>query len=451
MSDREIHKLIKIILSEDLLDHNVVSRLNALHPADIANLIESLPSEQRKKVWKSINLPLKGEVFLEVRGEVRDQLINSTEAHELVTAVSQLQIDELADLDKKLPRKVVTAVVNAMDKQQKSRYEAVKDYPDDTAGGLMDIDEIAIRSDITIYVALRYLKFLRQKYKTMPEHLDSVYVVDRENKYLGVVALKDLVSLPYHTLITSITNTKIKPIQVSMHEKKVAQIFEDRDLISAPVVDDNQRLIGRITVDDIIDVIRKEGEHMMMTPAGLSEKSDVFSPIIDSVKYRTLWLGINLINAFIAAITINLFTHSIEKVVSLAVLMPIIASMGGVVGNQTLTLVTRGIALDQITPENMKRLFIKEVSVGLINGFFWALAVSLIVVVWMQNLRLAAVCGIAMMLSLFMSTCAGTVIPVILSKLKIDPALAGSVLLVAVTDVLGFFIFLGIATLLILN
>lgn len=452
MNDSDVQNLVDAILSEEDLSPDLIELINQLHPADIGDLLESLPVERRKKVWKDIKPYLKGEVFLEVRGQVRDQLIEATKAKDLINAVSKLQIDEIADLDHKLPQKVVNAVVDSMDKQQKIRYQAVKEYPDDTAGGLMDIDDIAIRDDITIYVALRYLRYLRKKYHNkLPEHLDSIYVVDTHNKFLGVVALKDLVSLPNNTLISNITNTDISPVSVETSAKKVAQYFEDLDLLSAPVVDENEQLIGRITVDDVIDVIRQSGEHMMMTPAGLSEKADVFSPVFNSVKYRTVWLCINLVNAFIAALTINLFTDSIERVVSLAVLMPVIASMGGVVGNQTLTLVTRGIALDQITKENVKTLFLKEAGVGVVNGLFWALIVSLIVIIWMQDIPLGVVCGLAMMLSLFLSTCAGTLIPLMLEKLNIDPALGGSVILVAITDVLGFFIFLGIASLILLK
>lgn len=451
MNESEVKNLIEIILSEQVFSIELKKRINHLHTADIGNLLESLPVDKRLLVWKIINTLKKGEVILEVRGEVRNQLIKASKSSDLVTAVSQLQIDEIADLNKKLPKKVVNAALKYMDKQQRSRYEVVRDYPHDTAGGLMDIDEIAIRSDITIYVALRYLKILRKRQKSMPEHLDSIYVVDRNNKYIGAVSLKDLVSLPYSTQIETITNKKCIPIPVTLSDKKVAQIFEDRDLLSAPVIDEEHHLIGRITVDDVIDVIRREGEHMLMTPIGLNEELDVFSPVLNSVKNRSVWLGVNLINAFVAALTIHLFTNSIEKIVALAILMPITASMGGVVGNQTLTLITRGIALEQITDENLKELLLKEMSVGLINGVFWALIVGFIVYYWMSNFMLSMVCGLAMIFSLFLSTCAGTLIPLFLNKLNLDPALGGSVILVAITDVIGFFIFLSIATLLLLR
>lgn len=438
--------ILKEVLNSPPKKH-LRDKLSHLHPAEIADLIEALPSNKRSSIWSLITAKTKGEILLEVRGEVKKQLINLSSPKDLKSAVKHLQIDEIADLDERLPESVIQATVKAMDSQTKKRYERVKDYPDDTAGGLMDLDAIAIRSDITIDVALRYLRLLRKNQKQMPEHLDSIYVVDRFNHFLGTIELRDMISLPTNTKVSSIIKENIIVIPDTLPAKKVAKLFEDKDLLSAPIVNASNELLGRVTVDDVIDVIRKEAEKLIMRPAGLSEKTDIFSPVIDSVKFRAIWHGINLINAFVAALTISLFTNSIEKIVSLAILMPVVASMGGVAGNQTLTLVTRGIALDQITKENRLRLLTKEAYVGLLNGTFWAVVVAALTYLWLHDLALSLVFAFALLLSLLLSATAGTLIPLVLNRLKIDPALAGSVILVAVSDVAGFFIFLSIATL----
>ena len=315
----------------------------------------------------------------------------------------------------------------------------------------MDLDTISIRPDITISVALRFIRYLRNKYKLLPEHFDSIYIVDNSNKFIGTVSLVELVSLSPDIYINKIVNKKTQALIDTLPSNKVAKIFEDQDLISAPVVDSVNRLLGRITVDDIVDIIRHEGEKLTMRPVGLSEKTDIFDSINRTIKLRSLWYSINLINAFIAALTISFFSDSIDQIVSLAILMPIIASMSGVAGNQTLTLVIRGLALEQITPENQKILFKKELLVGFLNGLIWAFIVIIITYSWMRNFPLSLVFGVSLLLSLFLSTTAGTVIPFFLKKLKIDPALAGSVIMVAISDVAGFFIFLSIATFFLIN
>lgn len=442
--------LLKRILDDQPLG-NLYHEILALHPAEIGSLLESLPYEKRVMIWAELPPKLQGEVLLQVHDDVSQQLIEISSEENLIAAVKDLQIDEIADLNQNLPKEVVNAVVQAMDSQKRDHYGLVKDYPHDTAGGLMDVDAIAIRSDITIYVAIRYLRMLRKNYQTNPEHLDRVYVVERDNKYMGSVSLKDLVCCPPRTPISQIMNTKRQPILDTTPAKNVAKLFEDQDLISAPVVDENNILIGRITIDDVVDVIREQDEELMMRPAGLKAKTDVFSPVLLTIRYRALWLGINLINSFIAAFTINLFAHSIQKVVALAVLMPVVASMGGVVGNQTLTLVTRGIALDQVTKENKFKLLFKEMKVGLLNGLIWAIVVAGIIFIWKHDVELCLVFSGALILSILLSATAGTLIPIVLEKLKIDPAIAGSVILVAFSDIAGFFIFLSIATVFLLN
>lgn len=449
MNSNHKHLLKQIIENGSVASFN--KDILALHPAEIGRLLESLPYEKRVSIWQNLAPKLQGEILLQVHEDVREHLIEISSEENLIAAIKDLQIDEIADLDQKLPKKVVNAVVFAMDSQKREHYALVKEYPHDTAGGLMDVDAIAIRADITIYVAIRYLRMLRKTYNSNPEHLDQIYVVSSENKYLGSVSLKDLVSCPPRTPISQIMDTEKQPLLDSMPAKEVAKIFAEHDLLSAPVVSKNNNLLGRVTIDDVVDVIKEQNEELMMRPAGLSSKTDVFSPVLKTIRYRSLWLGINLINSFIAAFTINLFTHSIEKAVVLAVLMPVVASMGGVVGNQTLTLVTRGIAINQVTKANQIKLLSKEVKVGMLNGLIWAIVVAAIIFMWQQDIELCLVFGGALILSILLSATAGTIIPLVLEKFKIDPAIAGSVILVAFSDIAGFFIFLSIATIFLLQ
>lgn len=443
--DSHLEVIIKQIL-EEVPIKDLKRQITELHPSDIGNLLEAIPYEARADVWVILQPDVQGEALVKVHEEVKQHLIEISPKETLVNAVSLLQIDEIADLDKDLPPEVIDAIVQAMDGQTQQRYQLVKQYPDDTAGGLMDIDAVAIRSDVTIFVAMRYFRMLRTKYQINPEHLDKVYVVNKQHYYLGSVTLSDIVSLSPDTQIKDIMNIDDQPILDDTPTKNIAKIFEDKDLISAPVVNEANELLGRITIDDVVDVIRNQDEEMVMRPAGLSADTDVFSPVMSSIRYRAVWLGINLINSFIAAFTINLFSPSIEKIVALAVLMPVVASMGGVVGNQTLTLVTRGIALDQITSDNKMKLLSKELKVGLLNGLMWAVIVAIFVYIWKHNTQLSLVFSGALILSILLSAMAGTIIPLVLNKLKIDPAIAGSVILVAFSDIAGFFIFLSIAT-----
>lgn len=428
----------------------VIKLLDTMHPSAIANALETLPRDIRPDLWQLVATPSKGEVLLETHGEVRQQLIAATDEQVLLTALAILEIDELADLDADLPVSVVNAMVEAMDAERRQRYEAVRFYPDDTAGGLMDVDAAAVRMDVSLKAVLRYLRKLRKKRGALPEHLDSLMVVDRDNKYLGILRLSDVVSLSAKTTVSETMTAGIPPIPVLTPAAKVARLFEDQDLISAPVVSRTGRLLGRITVDDVVDVMRNEAEQEMMSRAGLSKATDMFGPIIPSAGRRAIWLGVNLINAFIAAWVIGLFEDSIDKIVTLAVLMPVVASMGGVAGSQTLTLVTRGLALEQIRRSNAWRLLLRELALGLLNGFLWALVVAIIAFLWFNSAQLGVVFGTALALNLLTGALAGTLIPLLLQRLGIDPALAGGVILIAATDVIGFLSFLGLATMFLL-
>lgn len=420
--------------------------LTTLHPAEIADVLETLPRDLRPDLWQHVSAHAKGEVLLEIHGDIREQLINATDHEELLAALADLEVDELADLDADLPKSVISAMVETMDPQHRERYEKVRFYPDDTAGGLMDVDAAAVRMDVSLKAVLRYLRQLRKQKGALPEHLDSLMVVDRHDKYLGILKLSDIISLSGKTTVSDAMKAGVTPIPVLTPATKVARLFEDQDLISAPVVSQSGRLLGRITVDDVVDVMREEAEHDMMSRAGLSKATDMFAPIIPSAGRRAVWLGVNLINAFIAAWVIGLFEDSIDKIVTLAVLMPVVASMGGVAGTQTLTLVTRGIALEQIRHSNALRLLMRELALGLLNGLLWALIVAIIAILWFNSVQLGAVFGTALALNLLTGAMAGTLIPLLLQRLGIDPALAGGVMLIAATDVIGFLSFLGLAT-----
>ncbi|MDT8387518.1 MAG: magnesium transporter [Thiogranum sp.] len=428
----------------------LADRLDELHPAQIADVLEALPRDWRRALWRQVDAPSKGQILLEVHGEVRGQLIGVTDDRELIAALVTLQPDELADLDAELPASVTDALIEGMSVRRRNRYEAIRSYPDDTAGGLMDVDAAAVRSDVSLKAVLRYLRQFRAREGALPEHMNGLMVVDRENTYLGMLGLGDVVSLPPEARVKDVMSDLVPAVPVLMPASRVARLFEDQDLISAPVVSDTGKLLGRITIDDVVDVMRGEAEHEVMSRAGLTGQTDMFAPVLSNAARRAVWLGVNLTNAFIAAWVIGLFEGSIEKIVALAVLMPVVASMGGVAGNQTLTLVTRGIALEQIGRGNILHLLLREAASGLLNGLFWALVVAGVAIFWFGDARLGLVFGFALMLNLLMGVVAGTLLPLFLQKLGIDPALAGSVVLTATTDIVGFAVFLGLATLLLL-
>lgn len=438
----------------EALEHPDHTNIHALvrdwHPALIADAVEALPREMRHDLWERLDTTDRGQVLIEVGRGVRQQLIDEAAHEELLAALGTLEMDELADLDADLPVSVLDTMVRAMDAQRRQRYEAVKQYPDDTAGGLMDADAAAVREDVSLKAVLRYLRQLRKREGKLPEHLDSVMVVDRQNHYLGTLSLADVVSLKSDTLVKAVMHTDVPAITVDTEDTKVARLFEDHDLISAAVVDEDGSLLGRITVDDVVDVMRAEAEGEVLRRAGLGEDADMFAPILSNAAKRAVWLGVNLCNAFVAAWVIGLFESSIDQVVALAVLMPVVASMGGVAGNQTLTLVTRAIALEQIGRGNAIPLLFREVASGVLNGAFWAVVVAIIATLWFGSVQLGIIFGCALMLNLLTGATAGTLVPLLLDRLNIDPALAGGVVLTAATDVVGFFSFLGLATLFLL-
>lgn len=420
--------------------------LESMSPAEISHVIESLPRNLRSPLWLQLPRLKKGEVLLELQGELRRSLIKQTDEQELIACLSVMQMDEIADLDDDLPMSVVSAMVKAMDVHRRERYEQVKLYPDDVAGGLMDVDATAVRGDVSFNAVFRYLRRLRQREGSLPEHLDSLMVIDRHNRFMGTLPLSHIVSYDSSTTVSDVMVSDVVGITPLTSALEVARIFEDQDLLSAPVIDDKGNLLGRITVDDVINVMRDQADREILGRAGLDQHEDMFAPVINSSIRRAVWLGINLLTAFLAAWVIGLFEGSIEKMVALAVLMPVVASMGGVAGSQTLTLVTRGMALDQIGRRNIWKLAAHELTIGGFNGLFWAGVVAVVAYYWFNDLMLGMVFGAAILIVIFTGALAGTFIPLILKWMGFDPALAGGVVLTTATDAIGFFAFLGLAT-----
>lgn len=415
--------------------------LAELHPAEIALLLESLPHEQRTVVWDQVDPAFDGDILLYVNDNLRASLIRDMESHELVAAAEGLDPDDLADLLPEMPEDVIQQLLQNLDDQHRERLEAVLPYPEDTAGGLMNVDTITIRADITLDVVMRYLRRLG----SLPEATDSLMVVDREGIYLGLLPLTTLLTESPEKSVADILIRAGEAIRADTPAQGVANLFEHRDLISAPVVDEEGKLLGRITIDDVVDVIRDKADHDFMGMAGLNEEEDIFAPVIASSRRRAVWLGINLLTALLASWVIGLFDATIEKLVALAVLMPVVASMGGIAGSQTLTLVIRAMALGQVSSSNARRLLRKELTVGLLNGLVWALVLAMVAGFWFDNTSLALVIGSAIVINLFVAALSGATIPLLLKKLGADPALAGSVVLTTITDVIGFFAFLGLA------
>lgn len=418
--------------------------LNGLFPAEIAHLLESLPREKREFVWELVEPELQGDVLLDVNDDIREHLIRQMETSELVAASEGLEFDDLADFIQDLPDTVMQLVLQSMRSQDRHRLESILSYPEDTAGGLMNTDTITVRPNNTIDVVLRYLRRSRSK---IPAMTDNLYVVDRENKYLGQVPLTELLTREPSMAVGELMNTEHPGISADMSDSDVATMFEHRELVSAPVVNESNELLGRITIDDVIDVIREDAEHSLMSMAGLSEEDDMFAPVITSTRRRSIWLGTNLLTALLASWVIGQFGATIEKLVALAILMPIVASMGGVAGSQTLTLVIRAMALGQIDTSNAGRLIIKELSVGVLNGLVWATIIGLITNLWFDDMQLGFIIGAAIIVNLITGALAGATVPLLLKKMGADPALGGGVVLTTITDVIGFLSFLGLAAL----
>jgi magnesium transporter len=421
--------------------------VNTLSPAEIGNLLESLPPGKREIVWGLVDAEDDGEVLVHVGDEVRESLLAQMDPDEIVAAVEDLDIDDLADLVEDLPGTVIDEVLKAMDRENRERLEQVLSYHEDSAGRLMNPDVVTVRADVTVDVVLRYLRLRGE----LPDHTDHLFVVSRRHQYLGRLSLTALLTHDIATPINELMDGEQPGIPVDMATEQVAKQFSDLDWISAPVVDANNILLGRITIDDVVDIIREQAEHQALSAAGLNEDEDLFSPVPRATRRRALWLGINLATAFLASWVIGRFADTLEQIVALAVLMPIVASMGGVAGTQTLTLMVRGLALGQVGRGNLRALVRKEVLVGLLNGVIWAIVVGVVSALWFRDLPLGAVIAGAMVINLIAAALAGVLVPLTLRRMNVDPALAGGVVLTTFTDVIGFLSFLGLATLVLLR
>jgi len=435
----------------DALEREAISEVYALvrelHPADVALLLESLPEGERDIVWSQLDPDSVAEVLAEADDAVRASHMRQMETQALAAVAQELDADDAADILQDLPEPVADEVLQAMDELHRQRLEAVLAYPEDCAGGLMNVDVLTVRADVTLETVLRYLR----RRGEIPEKTNRLFVVDRENIYVGMMRLADLlISDPEDSVREHIIEAR-DAIPASTDSHEVARLFEQHNLISAPVVDEEGKLVGRITIDDVVDVIREEGDQAFMRMAGLDEEDDIFASVFTTSRQRMLWLGVNLMTALLAAWVIGLFEATIEKVVALAVLMPVVASMGGIAGSQTLTIVIRGMALGQVGQSNAAWLLNREVMVGFINSLLWALVVAVIATYWFGQPALGVIVGVALVINLVIAAIAGTVLPLIMRRMMIDPALAGGVVLTTVTDVVGFMTFLGLGAIFLAN
>ena len=417
--------------------------VRSLHPSEVARLLESMPLAERAVIWEMVDPEFGGDVLVELADEVRDGLIESMHTDDVIAALDGMEVDDLADLVADLPEALTREVLRSLDHQDRERLHAVLSYDEESAGGLMNVDVVTVRPDVTLDVVLRYLRARGE----IPDGTDSIYVVNRNNQYFGSLFLSRLLTVDPNQSVAEIMSTEIQPIPAHTPSEQVVWEFENRDLLSAPVVDDDNRLVGRITIDDIVDVIRDEAEHSLMGAAGLDEEDDMFAPVVKSAQRRALWLGVNLATAFLAASVVDLFQTTLDKIVLLAVLMPVVPSMGGVAGSQSLVVITRALALGQIDRNNARRILRKELLVGILNGLAWSAVVALLTYLWFGDWRIGAVIAGAMMINMAIAALSGYAIPLLLKRMHIDPALAGGVVLTTITDVVGYMSFLGLGAL----
>ena len=423
------------------------SKLSSLSPYEIARLLEAMEPRNREILWRMVDQEDEGEVLKELVEDIRQNFINEMDTNQIIAATQDLELDDLADILTDLPDQITDEVIRALDRQDQIRLESVISYGEDTAGGLTNPNILSIRRGLNIKGLIRYLRSLEK----LPENTNYIYVINRSNEYIGSVKLVDLFTEDTDTSIEEIMDSEITPISASSSADQVITTFQNLDLISLPVVDKKNRLLGEITVDDVVDIIQDQANSEIFNMAGLDDEDDIFAPILVSSKRRAIWLGANLFTAFVVASAVSLFQSTIDQIVILAVLMPIVASMGGVAGNQTLILVIRGIAMGKIQRSNALRLLSKEIMVSLVNGFFWAIIVSFFaVLIFQTSWEIGIIVGASMLLNIFASAIAGVTIPFVLKRVGIDPALASGVMMTTLTDVLGFVTFLGLATLFLL-
>ena len=446
MVDNSSHRFPSDELLDSIQGKNVSSSLNQvkrmlgnMHSSEIAHSLESLPPKERQLLWSMIEIEDEGEIIAELNDEIQQELIAEISPDELIKIIEDLELDEIVDILQALPESKTQNILSSMSQRDQKRIKEALVYPEDSAGGLMNTDIISVRPKHSIEVVMRYLR----AQKKLPKNTDQIFVVSRDNKYLGALPVSSILVSEPSLNTRELMETATKPLDADLIDKDVARLFEQNDWVSAPVVDKNSRLIGRITIDDVVDVIIEDADQNFLGMAGIAE--DTFAAPARAARGRVLWLSINLMTAFIASMTIGLFQATIDQIVYLAILMPIVASMGGVAGTQTLTIVIRGLTLQQINSSNLNWLFKREVAVSIVNGMVLSILVGGITYLWFESLILSLVISIAMVINLISSAIAGILIPIILRKFNQDPAIAGSVVVTTVTDVIGFFSFLGLA------
>ncbi|HRP23740.1 MAG TPA: magnesium transporter [Thauera sp.] len=444
--DMPRHELVESLVHKQH-EAGLRAKLESLHPADIAYILEALPRDERLYVWDLVKAERDGEILLEVSDAVRESLIETMAPEELKAAAESLDADELADLAPDLPPEVIQDVFQSLDSEGREQLRTAMSYPEDSVGALMDFDMVTVRDDVTLEVVLRYLR----RFEELPDHTDKLFVVDREDHLKGILTLESLLINDPELEVADVMRAEtVISFTPEDEADEAAQAFERYDLVSAPVVDGEKRVIGRLTVADVVDFIREESEAEILSHAGLREEEDIFASVWSSVKNRWAWLAINLVTAFIASRVIGAFEGSIEKLVALAALMPIVAGIGGNSGNQTITMIVRAIAMGQVEQSAMNRLLKKELGVALFNGLVWGSLLGVLAWWLYGNAELGVVMTAAMTLNLLLAASAGVLIPMIRIRLGADPALGSSVLITALTDSGGFFIFLGLATLFLL-
>lgn len=433
----------------DALDNgqfvHVRRQLQDMEPEDIAHLLEASPRKSRDVLWQLTDPEDYGEILDELNEDVKDGLVSQMAPEKLAEATEGMDTDDLAYVLRSLPDDVSREVLDQMDIADRHRVETALSYPEDTAGSIMNTDVTTIRGDVDVDVVLRYLRMKGE----LPDVTDALYVIDEESRLIGHLSLTTLITTQPDVQVSDVMDDADEAILVDTSDSDVASLFERRDWVSAPVVDENQHLVGRITIDDVVDIIREDAEHSMMSLAGMDDDEDTFAPVVKSARRRSIWLGANVLAALAAASVSNMFEATLDQMAAIAVLMTIVPSMGGVAGNQTVALVIRGLAVGHIGDSNKRELLFKEAAIGFLNGILWALIIGGIVVAWKGNWMLGGIISAAMMTNLLMAGIAGVTIPIFLKKMNIDPALAGGMALTTVTDVVGLSVFLGLATILI--
>ena len=447
MSDTINNNNLKTILDDSLdLSINQIRRLlSNMSPSEIAHALESSPPKQRNILFSLLKTEEEGDVLFELGEEIQQDLISNISNEELSEAVKELELDEIVDILQKLPEERMKTILSNMSRVDRSRIEMGLTFPENTAGGLLNTDVISVRPNNLIKEVLGYLRDLGK----LPDNTDKIFVVNDSNEYLGELSISEVITSNPSLVVREIMETEITPINVNLDDKEVATLFERNDWISSSVIDEDNKLIGRITIDDVVDVIREDADQNLLGMAGIAE--DTFAPPGRAAKSRVLWLSLNLITAFIAASTINIFQDVIDKFVYLAILMPIVASMGGVAATQTLTIVLRGLTLEQINSSNIRWLFKRELAVSILNGIVLSVLVGFITYAWFQELAISLLISCALIINLISSVIAGILVPLILRRFKQDPAISGSVVVTTVTDVIGFLSFLGLATIYLYN